>query len=286
MNQSDRINKENSAHKQQLEMQTKKIQQIALSSLKKFIEFCNTHNIQYCILGGTVLGAIRHKSFIPWDDDIDIGLPRNDYEKLISLAKIYPAPYKIECMEISSLYVTPFIKIFDTRTIVTENLVRPLRRGVWIDVFPLDGTFSSKIARGWHVKLTQHFVGALVFKNKSIPQSAYSKNTLLKRLLSLLPEKALIQIIRQLSMLIKLDSAKYFVNMMGLYGNKESMEKKVLLEFSTMEFCGIILKSPKNPEKYLKNLYGDYKKLPPIESRVSHHDFLEVDLGGNETHDY
>ena len=266
-----------------MEHQIGKIQQTALAGLKVFIDFCNKHDIRYCALGGTTLGAVRHKGFIPWDDDIDIGVPRKDYEKLISLSNVYPPPYTIECMELSKTYVAPFIKIFDERTVATEDLVRPLKRGVWLDVFPLDGTASIRFLRRFHIKLTQIFIGALVFRNKSLPQNVYNKMPPLIVATSNLGEATLISAIKFLSTRMDFDSSEYFVNMMGIYGQREAMKKSILSEFTKIGFCDTSINVPSDVDGYLTNLYGNYKKMPPVEKRVSHHKFIEVHL--NEEQD-
>lgn len=121
---------------------SKEIQTLELDILKKFKNYAKQHNISFFLCGGTLLGAIRHKGFIPWDDDIDICVPRDSYDKLIELAKenrfIDGTNYKF-CLPLDENYIYPYIKIINTNTIVYEkDIKKEYCLGVWIDVFPLD----------------------------------------------------------------------------------------------------------------------------------------------------
>ncbi|MDE6691253.1 MAG: LicD family protein, partial [Clostridia bacterium] len=112
--------------------------------LKWFHGFCVENNIRYYALGGTMLGAIRHKGFIPWDDDIDVGLPREDYNKLISLSSAIPQPYLLETPQSEAKeFVYAYSKIYNTETTLTEKGKKNIKRGIYLDVFPLDGLGNS-----------------------------------------------------------------------------------------------------------------------------------------------
>ncbi|MEY8675637.1 LicD family protein [Thomasclavelia cocleata] len=118
------------------------IQSLELNILKAFKNFAQENNIIYYLCGGTLLGAICHKGFIPWDDDIDICIPRNSYDKLIELVKedryIENTSYKF-CLPLDDNYIYPYIKVVDTNTIVYEkDIKKEYCLGVWIDIFPLD----------------------------------------------------------------------------------------------------------------------------------------------------
>ena len=108
--------------------------------LKWLVDFLNKNNIRYYVVEGTMLGTIRHKGFIPWDDDIDIAIPRDDYEKLINLFDHQIDNYVIESPKNDSKeYLYPFAKIYDVNTTMIEHLKKDVIRGVYIDIFPLDG---------------------------------------------------------------------------------------------------------------------------------------------------
>ena len=106
--------------------------------------FCVRNNIRYYALGGTMLGAARHQGFIPWDDDIDIGVPRKDYEKLAHLLMNTKGRYRIETPRSKAKdFIYTYSKLYDTETTLIENSKTPIKRGVFIDIFPLDGLANS-----------------------------------------------------------------------------------------------------------------------------------------------
>lgn len=115
------------------------MKKVELEILSFFADFCETHNLRYFLAYGTLIGAIRHKGFIPWDDDVDIQMPREDYDILISLFNIgNDSPYRlISPLEKQSCYT--IVKIIDTRTIKIENGIKNDPLGIDIDIFPLDG---------------------------------------------------------------------------------------------------------------------------------------------------
>ena len=123
------------------EMQTKLI-----NMLKWYHEFCVTHKLRYYIVGGTMLGAVRHEGFIPWDDDIDVGMPREDYNRFLEICKgIQAHQYIVEApTEENPEFKYLYAKIYDTTTTLVENVRNPINRGVFIDVFPLDGIGATE----------------------------------------------------------------------------------------------------------------------------------------------
>ena len=117
---------------------------IQLDLLQKTAEFCENNGIRYFLCGGTLIGAIRHHGYIPWDDDIDISMPRPDYDKFI---KIFNKPenyYQVIDMSNNSKYGFPFAKVHDTRTLVNELQYSRDSFGVYIDIFPIDGVGEDK----------------------------------------------------------------------------------------------------------------------------------------------
>ena len=122
-------------------------------NLKVLDEVFRSHGLRYFLVSGTMLGAVRHKGFIPWDDDVDLGMPRDDYERLIANSKEWLPDYlEFICAEKDSNYPLPFGKIQDSRTTLIEKTYRDYVGGVYIDIFPLDGVSSSKVKRTCHFK--------------------------------------------------------------------------------------------------------------------------------------
>lgn len=129
-----------------------KLKDIELDILKCFISICEKNNLRYFLIGGTLLGSVRHKGFIPWDDDIDVGMPRKDYELFIERARHHlPDYYFVQTFSTDPSYPNNFMKIRDSRTTFLETAVKHLRmnHGVFIDVFLLDEYPSNKMVQHW-----------------------------------------------------------------------------------------------------------------------------------------
>ncbi|GFI43960.1 MAG: LicD family protein [Dorea sp.] len=118
-----------------------KIQKCELEILKAISKFCEKNNIKYSLIGGTMIGAVRHQGFIPWDDDIDLAMIRQEYEKFIICVKkqnYFIDEYRVMLPECND-YFYPFIKVINTQTLVCEERINEMfPLGVWVDIFPLD----------------------------------------------------------------------------------------------------------------------------------------------------
>lgn len=127
-----------------------KIQQIELSILNEFSKICQKHNLTYFLVGGSCLGMIRHKGFIPWDDDIDLGMPRKDYQKFCEIAKAeLPDDLVLQNFDTEPQCGLVFGKIRKKGTILSENYSYHINmnQGVWIDIFPYDFVSNNKWIR-------------------------------------------------------------------------------------------------------------------------------------------
>ena len=125
-----------------------KLHSIQVEILDEIIRICDSNNLDYYLIGGTLLGAIRHKGFIPWDDDLDIAMPRDAYDKFISLCySELSDDYILDSFKNNSGYWLPFIKIRKKNTIYEEKAIsakRNIPKGVWVDIFPLDNVKTQK----------------------------------------------------------------------------------------------------------------------------------------------
>lgn len=125
---------------------------------------CKEHNLRYYIMAGTMLGAVRHKGFIPWDDDLDIGMPRRDYDLLMShSAEWLPQPYEAVCAENDRDYPLPFAKIQDAGTTLIERMHLKYLGGVYLDVFPLDGVPEGSLSQRIHFARYEFYKRVLYF---------------------------------------------------------------------------------------------------------------------------
>ena len=235
---------------------------ILLGIAKEFHRICTENNIPYYMLGGTMLGAVRHQGFIPWDDDMDFGVPRQYYDRLlIILEKELRFPYRCCTYKNNPGVMTAFLKIDDCRTVADDPRVRlPLENkiGVNIDVFPLDYCKpGDKIAE----KIQK--IG-LLHRTIYVGNSSRNKikNTIKTVLSAIWPESHVSMIDRMHSELAKLEEGPMMANVLGMWKEKECIPiewygENVSYPFENTEFYGV-----KEYDKYLKQLYGDYMTPP------------------------
>ena len=245
-----------------------------LDLLVKFAEYCDTNNLRYYLLGGTLLGAVRHKGFIPWDDDIDVCMPRPDYEKFIELQNI-DNTMEIRCIE-NETSDFPFMKIIDKKTLVRQPYSEESETSsLWIDVFPFDGWASDKKQSERDMKARNRLDWILAYAQTKIGAGTTKVRAVLK-----LPMVFAARLIGGKNIAKKMNelAQKYDYNSSDWVGNfvwacyrmreripKEWFEQRVKLPFEGHEFW-----APKEWDKYLTQIYGDYMALPPEDKRVNH----------------
>lgn len=252
------------------------LKKIELDILIYIDQVCKNYNLRYYLCGGTLLGAVRHKGFIPWDDDIDICMPRPDYDILAEILKQSDSKYKILDHEHEKYYYN-FSKVIDTETILVENDYQPIEGlGVYVDIFPLEGMPSDKD------KCEKHF-NELDKLRRRINSFALYKPKIRKNLFQYIKsiilyeknKKASVSIFqKEYDQLVKqyhYDESEYVYATGGAYGKKDIFRKDLFLYFKEVEFEGMKFFAPQECEAYLKQLYGDYMKLPPVEKRISNH---------------
>lgn len=254
-----------------------------LDIFKQFIKICKDNNLTYFVLGGTALGAVRHKGFIPWDDDIDVALPRDDYEKFLLIAqKSLPDNMFLQTYITDKNYPHPFAKIRNNDTAFIEKTVSKIdmNHGVYIDIFPLDGYPNSKL-KAKFFKIQNRILRVAisnVFLVDSISQNK-SKLFFKKCIAGLLPNYRIL--VKKLDKLYKANpynNSETVANFCGAWGMKEVMPKEYFGNGTEGEFEGLEVNLPEKTHEYLTSLYGDYMKLPPVEKRVGHHYCTVIDL--------
>ncbi len=260
-----------------------KLKAIQLNLLKLFIEVCKKYNLKYYCVGGTLLGAVRHGGYIPWDDDIDVAMPREDYEKfLIDVRKDLPERYFIQTTETDKEYLQTFAKLRDSNTtyIETTSAKLNINHGVYIDVFVLDGYPKSKTAQK---KLTiQKKVMEFYRSPKWNLEESAAKRKIRKLVAAICyPVLSPSKVIKSFEKMIKkykCTECDYVISHGGAWGKKEIYPKCFFGEGSAGKFENIDVVFPDNYDDFLKHVYGDYMKFPPPEEQVPHHDVDVVDF--------
>lgn len=254
------------------------MQSISIDELKNIqkeilddvVSFCKKNKIRYYLAYGTLLGAVRHKGYIPWDDDIDIHMPRPDYEKFIELYPSKESYNRIVTHELDRNYNMPFAKVFRKGTIVKELFYKQSVFGVYIDIFPLDGIKSK-----WQAYICGECKRFIFIKNAIINNSlTFSRKARLlitKFLLLPLSQHFILKIVRSISRKHKYDECETVCSLGSRAAVREILPRKVFDEHTTVEFEGCRYCAPKDCDKYLTALYGNYMQLPPEEKRISSH---------------
>lgn len=259
------------------------IQSKLLDMLVQIHSFCDQYGIKYYAIGGTLIGAIRHRGFIPWDDDIDIGMPRPDYDKFLSICDKLSQPLKASWTGNDEGYIYPYAKVYDTSTTVIETRASLFKRGLWIDVFPIDATYEGKLPRALHYLIIKS-LKTLVF-NKSgayIPERSSFWRRLRRGVVlaacSPFSKQFLSSVLDRSLRMVNYQDAAYVGNFLGRWGNKETVTSTVFSERILLSFEKNPVYAPIGYDKYLRNIYGDYMALPPIEKRGSEHYIHSIDL--------
>ena len=265
-------------------MTLEEIQQTEFQMLIEFDKFCALHNLKYYLGGGTMLGAVRHKGFIPWDDDIDVNMPRPDYMNFLELNKDGKLNDDLRLSDLSldkENTFSPTLKIYNRHTFVKLNGFRiENNTGLWIDIFPIDGLSESRFLRllqFYLVRILSIWISLCVKKigsrrNSRFYSLAQYAFIFVVPIIRMLGYKKLVGYIDKLSKIYPYEDAEYVGVLTGRAVEKEAMLKSHMEPTIKVEFCGKEFYAPANYDEYLTNLYGDYMKLPPEEDRVPKHE--------------
>lgn len=268
----------------------KELQKIELDILIYLDKICKENNIKYYLASGTLLGAVKYKGFIPWDDDIDVILLRSDYLKLIDILRRENNRYKILSIYNRKDYYYPFAKLVDTKTTLTENAKKIKDLGVYIDIVPMDGYKSENIEKEiYDLRIIRNLMVRRFRIKKCIRDNfdymkfnmAEIKHKKIKDIIYLLVDYITLPL--GYNFFTKLydkkissndiNNSKYIGVRTGNFGVKEAFLKKDIIKQDLFEFEGYKFTSFKNYELYLTNKFGDYKKEPKEEQKKTHHQY-------------
>lgn len=247
-----------------------------LESVLYFHDFCEKYDLKYYIVGGTLLGAVRHKGFIPWDDDIDISMPREDYERLIALSGKFAHPFVIQHFSINKDFAHTFIHLENNSLIVNEGRHNQKNSPVWIDIFPLDPIYENKFKSSLIITSFQLVRKLIIiktknYKSKDLPIILFFILNSISFVSKFIPKKTLFNTLFFITKFTRNIKSNYVINFYGAYKEKEITSKENFGDRVLFDFENIQLWGTKKHHEYLTQVYGDYLKLPPINSRIPSH---------------
>ena len=264
---------------------------VIIDVLSAFIRICEAQGLRYFCAGGTAIGAVRHQGMIPWDDDIDVFMPRPDYDRFLRLAvQSMPEGYEVLSPYATKDYPMYFAKMCNARTTLLENERIPCVFGLYIDIFPLDGACDDvetcyrekrrfkRLMNKLEAVSTHNsfgeYVGLLAKRREwgrfAVKTVAFCCRSWLRQWL-----------------LKQMDSIAYghdyalssrVVTYSGAYQRQEIYPKAWLETPQMFAFEGLMVNLPHDYDAYLRHFFGDYMTLPPVEQRASHHQKVFFDL--------
>ncbi len=235
-------------------------------------KFCRQNGIRYTISGGTLLGAVRHGGYIPWDDDVDIQMLRSDYVRFASLWKetADKHPYELVSIESGNNKGYPFAKISMPQTVALVDGVE--RTGVYIDLFPVDKVADLKDFRRRHGKALFYYRMQMLnfaWKRRKVARLSLAKMPF-AWFCSLLSRNSLAVRINKIAQKKEMEDCPYCFEMVAGTINKEPIPFEVFRSYEDIPFENRKYMAVKDYHTYLKSTFGDYMKLPPEEKRVGH----------------
>lgn len=276
------------------EIERQQLQSCLIEMYLDIANVCKKYGLTIMLCGGSALGAIRHKGFIPWDDDLDTMMPRRDYEKFIQIFhNELSEKYAFYAPSSKEGVTNKFAKVIkkNTKLVDIYNVNTPFEKGVFIDIFPIDATPTNKLIRNVKGRVADIIgvIGTSVYMNKFDNQvirsfmgqskssdKNYKMRLVVGKIFSFLKYETWYRIFDKLVSKSG-DSAYYCIPTGRKHYLGEVLEEDAFFPPKEMEFEGEMVLVPNKIEEYLENLYGDYMQIPPVEKRERHY-FIEFDI--------
>lgn len=251
------------------------LQEKSFELLRQVVQICEKWDIPYYLVCGTALGAVKYQGFIPWDDDIDVGLLRPDYERFLEVApKELPQWCFLQNYRTEKIFHHTFSKLRDSRTTFVEASTRalPINQGIYVDIFPIDGYPNGKLKR-LHFALKQKMLNWVRFSIlvDSTNPKARKRNKILRALGVHRFHKNAIAALERMYASYSLEASERWCNYGNWQGKLEYAPKWHYGEGTWATFEGLRVRIPENYDAYLTQKYGDWRSDPPEDKQKSHH---------------
>lgn len=266
----------------------RKLQLLQLKILLEVDRVCKKHNIPYFLVGGTLIGAVRHQGFIPWDDDIDIGMLRENYDKFIQIcASELSSDFFLQTKESDSYCAIPWAKLQlkGTKRLDASTASTKTQCGIDIDIFPYDNMPKYPVFQWIHSNICWMLRGLYVFKcgytvlNRENSLKKKIGSGICKVLSFFLPKPVVSRMMDMHFQKYNRKNTGYVMNLSSAYSyQRECVKRDVIADVVELEFEGIMFPAPSKYHEYLTQVFGDYMQLPPEEKRIQHA-IVELDFG-------
>jgi lipopolysaccharide cholinephosphotransferase len=260
-----------------------------LELLAEFDRVCSTLGIEYFALYGTLLGAVRHQGFIPWDDDLDVGLLRADYDRLCeAINDELGERFFFQTVDSDPHYGCMFgkLRLNGTRCVDRISYGSKQHGGIFMDVFPLD----ARATRGWarFEQKTMRYVGFRLLYLKARYQLPMRKDSVVARIaqvcvrsiVRVLPRRVIIALTKRHTRLGPRHDPTQYVSLFSTYRyERDTHEAAWMKPPLRIPFEDVTVPVPANADAYLSRVYGNYRQLPPPERQIGYHGLVELDFG-------